>query len=115
MKQKIVTSSLFVGGASFLLLSSASTVTATPLCTGLTTSQSVSVTDSALYITQAFTMRCSPNVVMDYSENLHQVAVCAASNKGGAKYGGVTNGHSIVSQGTWSSGDVMTSDVANGC
>lgn len=118
MSNSQLSSSLLLGCA--LLMSATgefamAAATDTPLCDGAATQTSASVSSNSLYIMQSFSFTCSPNVVLHYAETNTGIGVCAASNRGGAMYGGVTDGHSVISRGTWSSGDSMTANTTSGC
>ncbi|WP_269531137.1 hypothetical protein [Chitinimonas sp. BJYL2] len=86
---------------------------ATAACEGAATS--ITVTGStASFVKNDFSLKCSSNVLMDYSQDAVTAGVCAGSIKGKNKFGGTTAG-GAVSAATTSCGTdgCTTSEVAS--
>jgi len=87
----------FLFGAALVALSAQ--VQATDACTGSAADATIA-TQAGSFIVNGFTMKCSNNVYLGYTESDTAIGVCAASKKGSMKYGGTSDGGSVGEKGS---------------
>jgi hypothetical protein len=75
---------------------------------------SASIATAGKFIVNSFSMKCSKNVHLDYSETNTAIGVCAASAKGNKTYGGTSEGGAVKEVTDYTSGAV-TANTTSGC
>ncbi|QZA76833.1 hypothetical protein K4H28_10955 [Deefgea tanakiae] len=109
---KMIKTGLLAGAA---LVALSGQVLATDACTGTGGDATIS---AGSFIVNGFTLKCSKNVVLGYTESTNtKVGVCAASQKGNRKFGGTSEGGAVADLGAHTQGTAttITSGAGNGC
>ncbi|WP_269531138.1 hypothetical protein [Chitinimonas sp. BJYL2] len=115
-KSQISLASLIATAAIGIVSVEATAVTA---CAGTATSVTVSGS-TASFVKNDFSLKCSANVLMDYSQDAVTAGVCAGSIKGKNKFGGTTAGGAVSAATTTCGTDGCTttevaSNLTTGC
>lgn len=86
---------------------------ATAACTGGAGGNYNVTTTANLFVKTAFTVKCSANVVSNYSENGTALGVVAGSSKGKNYFGGGTAGGGIAAVGTCATTGCSTTEITD--
>lgn len=86
---------------------------ATAACTGGSGGNYNVTTTANMFVKTAFTVKCSANVISNYSENSTSLGVVAGSSKGKNYFGGGTQGGGIAAVGTCATTGCSTTEITD--